>query len=57
MRLRQPPPGRRAPKLVIVAALTGSVVVAMNNIKPADLSDFDLAGKPSKLRVTIDPAN
>jgi prepilin-type N-terminal cleavage/methylation domain-containing protein len=42
----------------VVAALKGSIVIYMNNnIKPVDLYYFDLAGRPSKLRVTINPSN
>lgn len=42
----------------VVAALKGSIVVYMNNkIKPVDLYYFDLAGRPSKLRVTVNPSN
>lgn len=42
----------------VVAALKGSIVVYLNNnIKTVELYYFDLAGRPSKYKVTVKPSN
>lgn len=49
---------RNRPPNTIVAALKGSLVVYLrNNTKAVELYYFDLAGRPSKIKATINPTN